>query len=149
MIQSYAVRVLVVVTSTTSPNPTIIQAVSEDDETESRGHPSTAVALRPPAHVTSPSGGCGVALKALSHCPRLWGSLASRVKNNVGLGLIRWWREKSNIGSSEHPVKVTSLVGGAEATQDAVQGFVFLRIAGDTGIRLKSMTSVILGKVLK
>src|SRR5262250_1127054 len=29
------------------PNPTIIEAVSEDDETESRGHPSTAVALRP------------------------------------------------------------------------------------------------------
>jgi hypothetical protein len=40
-------------------------------------------------------------------------------------------------------------VGGAEAPQDAVQGFMFLRMVRDTGIGLKSMTSAILGKVLK
>ena len=57
--------------SRTSRNPTIIEAVSEDDETESRGHPSTAVALRPRRMQHHPRGGCGVALKALSHCPRL------------------------------------------------------------------------------
>jgi hypothetical protein len=32
-----------------------------------------------------------VAFKALPHCPRLQGLLASRVKNNVGLGLT--WRQ--------------------------------------------------------
>ena len=29
------------------PKPTIIKTVSEDGETESRGHPSTEIALRP------------------------------------------------------------------------------------------------------
>ena len=45
---------------TLNPKPTIIMAVSEDGETESRGHPSTEVVLRPGVRNIT-SGGCGVA----------------------------------------------------------------------------------------
>jgi hypothetical protein len=38
-----------------------------------------------------PSGVCGVAVKALPHCPRLQGLLSSRVQHNVGLGLRAEW----------------------------------------------------------
>ena len=84
-----------------NPKPAITKAVSEDGETESRGHPSTEVALRPRAYAISPSGGCGVASKARPHCPRLQGSLASRVQSNIGLGLPVCWTSLGSGSSNE------------------------------------------------
>jgi hypothetical protein len=45
--------------------------VNEDGETASSGHPNAQFALRPETYEISPLGECGVAFKALSHCPRL------------------------------------------------------------------------------
>src|SRR5918992_303989 len=49
--------------------------------------PERAVGSKARTYETSPLGECGVAFKALSHCPRLEGSLALRGSNNVGLEL--------------------------------------------------------------
>ncbi len=47
------------------------KAVSEGGETGSRGHLSVEVARRPRPYGTSPRGDCGVALEAVSYCPRV------------------------------------------------------------------------------
>jgi hypothetical protein len=59
----------------------------EDGETGSGGQVSMQLPIRPRVTKTSPLGECGVAFKALFHCPRLEGSLALRDLNNVGFGL--------------------------------------------------------------
>jgi hypothetical protein len=56
-------------------------------ESESPGHVSVQVARRPALIWNLTLGDLQAALKALSHCPRLRGSLPGPVRKNIGFGL--------------------------------------------------------------
>src|SRR5262245_51278727 len=79
-----------------SPNPTIIEAVSEDDETESRGHPSTAVALSPRRMQHHPrvdagwrSRHCPIAHGCRACWPRGLKTMSFRVKSMSSISAVK------------------------------------------------------------